>query len=327
MALSNQLRAIADKVRSDTQQQQSIGNANIANQANQAIQQTATTGPQAKAGAQQIAAGTTAAQAGVATQAAAGQQQTLGQLGNQVLQQAGAARQQALGEQQLLNDTQIAELQRSGQLRQNSAALEQSKRLQANELGVQRRLTSAKLDYDDSLSFMTRKQREDLANISQYTKQVLFDQRLMFQKSEDGRRFSNMQQLADYSVANFRSDQELKASLREMEQAASKEMSALQHAHSMISQRLELEFQRAEKQKDYRLMKSLQEKKNALAEKMRRKAAKSSMITNVIVGGATIAGAVVGSFAGPGVGTAVGAMAGQAAGQTLAGGLQSADVY
>jgi hypothetical protein len=320
MALSNQLRAIADKVRADTGQQQNIGNANVATQANQAIQQTATTGPQAKASAQQIAAGTTAGQAQVATQAAAGQQQIMGQLGNQVLQQAGQAKQQSLNEQQLLNDSQISELQRSGQLRQNSAALEQSKRLQAKELGVQKRLTSAKMDYDNSLSFMTRKQREDLSNISQYTKQILFDQRLMFQKSEDGRRFSNMQQLADYSVANFRENQQLQTKMREMEQAAAREMSILQHAHSMVSQKLELEFQRAERQKDYRLMKDLQAKKNALAEKMRRKAAQGAMISNVIVGGSMIAGAAI-------TGSPAGAIAGKGAGEVVAGGLQSAEVY
>ncbi len=82
-----------------------------------------------------------------------------------------------------------------------------------------------------------------------------------------------------------------------------------------------MEFKRAEKTKDYALLRKLQEAKNALDEKIRRKAAQGAMTSNIIVGAFTIAGAViVGSQTG-GVGAAQGAAGGAAVGQMVAGGV------
>ena len=311
MALSQQLRAIANQARGSVDQTAKAGQAAVGAEAGQALAQTATTAPQGKAVSQQLAGGITAAQQGVAVKAAGDEQQILGQLGQQGLQQAGQAKQQKLGEQQLINDAQIEELQRSGQLRQNSAALKQSKQLQARELGVQKRLTSAKMEYDGSLSFLTRRQREDLASMGEYTKNQMFDQRLTFEKSEGIRKFSNMQQLADYAMASMTDDMQLQSRLREMEQATMREVSALQAAHNLISLRFEAEFKRAEKTKDYALLKKLQEDKVALDEKIRRKASKGAMTSNIIIGASTVIGAMM---FGP-----AGATGGYAVGQGLAG--------
>ena len=293
MALSQQLRNISSSIREATEGQQSAQESALGVQTQQAIGQS-----RGKQAAQQLAGGITQGQQQAVTGAMQSQQGQLTQLAQQGIQQQGAARQQKLGEQQLLNDTQISDLQRQGQLRQNSEALRQSKELQTNELEQQKRLTGAKIDYDNSLSFLTRKQREDLSNVSEYTKQMLFDQRLMFEKDEQGRKFSNLQQLADYAVLSSRKDEDLQMKLQDMQQATELEVNALQHAHDMITSKMKLEFDRAEKTKDYALLKKLSGMKSALQEKMNRKSAKAGMISNVIIGGATIVGAVYGGPAG-----------------------------
>lgn len=319
--LSEQLRNIAGAARDQAGQQQAVQGAQLGQQVGQAIGASAGVGagPQGKRAAQQLAAGASGAQQQIATQAQAGLQQTMGQLGQQGLQQQAQQQQQRLTEQQMISDADIAELQREGKLRQNSAALNQAKELQQSEIDMQRRLTGAQLEYDNTLSFLTRKQREDLANLGTFTKQILFDQRLTFKKDEAGRKFTNMQQLADYAVASAEDQVTLQNRMREMTQAAEKEYMALEHAHKLIVNRMQKEFERAEKTKDYALLQKLKEYENAMKEKMRRKKAKAAMISNIIIGGATIAGA---AFGGP-----PGAMAGAAVGQTVAGGAQASGAY
>ena len=319
MALSQQLRAIANQARGSVDQTAKAGQAAVGAEAGQALSQTATTAPQGKAVSQQLAGGITAAQQGVEVKAAGDEQQILGQLGQQGLQQAGQAKQQKLGEQQLINDTQIEELQRQGQLRQNSAALKQTKQLQAQELAMQNRLVSGQMEYDGSLSFLTRKQRTDLASMGEYAKNMIFDQRLTFQKSEGERQFSNMRQLADYAMLTRQDDSIMQSQMREMEQSTMREITALQSAHSMIVSKLEMEFKRAEKTKDYALLRKLQEAKNALDAKIRRKAAQGAMTSNIIIGAATIIGAVAAGSVTGGMGAGQGAAVGYSVGQGLAG--------
>ena len=319
MALSQQLRAIANQARGSVDQTAKAGQAAVGAEAGQALAQTATTAPQGKAVSQQLAGGITAAQQGVEVKAAGDEQQILGQLGQQGLQQAGQAKQQKLGEQQLINDTQIEELQRQGQLRQNSAALKQTKQLQAQELAMQNRLVSGQMEYDGSLSFLTRKQRTDLASMGEYAKNMIFDQRLTFQKSEGERQFSNMRQLADYAMLTRQDDSIMQSQMREMEQSTMREITALQSAHSMIVSKLEMEFKRAEKTKDYALLRKLQEAKNALDAKIRRKASQGAMTSNIIIGAATIIGAVAAGSVTGGMGAGQGAAVGYSVGQGLAG--------
>jgi hypothetical protein len=220
----------------------------------------------------------------------------------------------------MLTEKQISDLQRDKMLRQNSEQLRQSKQLQTRELDLQKRLTSSQLEYDNNLSFLTRKQREDLAQLGAYTKQMIFDQRLMFQKDEAGRKLSNMQQLSDYAVLSAQNDIQLKSRMQDMVQSMEKETMALEYAHRMITDKIALEFERAEKQKDYALMKKLADYKKAIEDKIRRKRAQSGMISNIIIGGATIAGAVIG-------GGVPGAMVGQGVGQAVAGAAESGGAY
>lgn len=334
--LSNQLRNIANQAKDAAAQQAGVAQAQLGMQAGQAVQQAGAMPLKgAKGTAQQLAAGVTQQQQGIQTQQMAQTGQAMAQLGQQGIQQQAQAGQLKLQEQQMLNDREISELQRQGQLRQNSAQLNSSKKLQDNELQLAQRMTSAKLAYDNNLSFLTRKQREDLASIDRYAKQQIFDQRLMFEQAEGKRKFSNSRQLADYAVLSAKDDLELKQRMQDMQQASAKELLALQHAHDMLVSKIKLEFQREEKQKDYALLKKLTEYKNAIDKKMRRKAAQSGAITNIIVGGATIAGAVAGTAIGAAsgnpygayIGGSMGAQAGSSLGKLTSGTLQSSGVY
>lgn len=324
--LSDQLRNLANKARQGAEMQMGAGMANIGSQVNQAMAASTPAGrPMSKSSAQQLAGAATGAQQNLAVQT----QQQLGgqlqQLGQQALGQQRQMDQQRLVEKQALNDSQIAELQRSGVIRQNSKELAQAKQLQADEIESQKRMLNARLQFDDKISFLTNKQRKDLAELGAYTKQQIFDSRLTFQQDEMGRKFTNLRQLADYAVASYKDDQKLGFELQAMQQAAQKEFMVLEHAHKMITQKMQLEFQRAEKQKDYALLKKLQKMKADLQEKMARKQAQASAISNIIVGGATIAGAVAGAGV-PG-GAIIGASIGKGAGELATGAAQGAGWY
>lgn len=288
--LSNQLKNIANKATDAAKKSLGANMDNLQAQTSQAMTQV----PAGKAAAQNIAGAVTQAgqQANIQSQQQLGGQ-LLGMQGQQLNQQK-MLDQQRLVEKQQLNNSQIAELQRKGALKQNSKELEHSKRLQLKEIEVNKRMLGTKLQFDDKISFLTNKQREDLAKLGRYTKQQIFDSRLTFSQDEMGRKFTNLRQLADYAVTSFESDQKLKVQMREMKQASDKQLMVLEHAHKMITERMQLEFKRAEKTKDYAMLEKLQRYKIDLEKKAARKKAQSSAIGNIIVGAATVAGAYFG---------------------------------
>ena len=304
MALSNQLRNIANMARDQASQQQGLGMAQVGMQAQQAMAQSQA-GPQGqppgqptKAGAQQLAGGITQAKQEVLGQVAGQEQQVLGQLGQQALQQQQGQQQLKLQEQQGLNDTQIDQMQRAGQLRQNSANLKQAKQLQQDEIAMNARLVSSSVELDNNLSFLTRKQRTDLANLGQYTKQQLFDNRITFAKDELGRKFTNQRQLADYAVSSAQSDEQLAQRMQDMTQSAEKDIMALQQANDMISSRLKLEYNRAEQAKDYTLLKELASMKAAMDRAIARKKSRSAVTGLIVKAAVTLGAAYIGASVG-----------------------------
>lgn len=284
-SLSEQLRGIVNQARENAGQQAGLGLAGNQMQMNQAQQQMAQQPLRStKAQTQQLAGAMTQANQQVNLAAQQAQFPSIAAGAQNMLAGTHAAQQQTLGNQKMLDELQIAELQRNGALRQNSAKLSQAKRMNDLEINSQKRLLSAKLDYDSSISFLTNKQRQDLAELGNYVKQSMFDQRLMFEKSEAGRKFSNDRQLADYAVLSAQSQQQLEARFQHMKQAAEKEIYALQVAHDVITSRMQFEFERAEKTKDYDMYKALAARKQALEEKQRRKQARGAAITNIMMG-------------------------------------------
>jgi len=304
-SLSQQLRQIASGINQQAQSQMAAAQGANTFQTQQAMTQ-AVQQPQAPADAtkmaQQFAPAVTQAQSQASLQAQqqAGQQQLAA---TQMAAQEKARREeQKFREEQLRAEVDIAERQRAGELKQNSAELRQAKELDKDELAVQQRISAAGYEYDNRISFLTRKQREDLAALGGYIKQQVFDSRLQFDISEGERRFSNTRQLADFAVLQAENQIDLDNKMRVMKQSYEKESIILKAAQAKIEQRLKYEFQKAEQDKDQALVKELYEKKRALDEEIRRKKAQGGMVRGII---STSIQAVGAFFAGPTAGASV----------------------
>lgn len=295
------------------------------------VQQALTAGPTVpgvgtKTTAQQMSPQIVQANAQVATQANAANIAATQEASKQVLQTAANQQQQQLKDQQVADEAEISNLQRQGKLKQNSAELDSAKRIQDQELGAQKQLSVAGTAFDNNLSFLTRKQREDLSKLGNLTRQQLFDSRLQFAGDENQRKFTNMRQLADYATAASASDEQLKGRLQIMQEAYEMESIVLEAANKKITQQLELEMRRAEQSKDNALALELAQRKAALERKMARKRAQAAGIGNIISGTFTIAGAVAGGIVGAAAGgvgaapgAAIGSQIGSAAGGAVAG--------
>ena len=305
MALSQQLRDISRGIRAQADTEQATSNAQAGAQTQQMIGQAAQV-PQGniKQAGSQIAAQATQAVGQGNLAAKESENQMSNQLAQTGINLTGQQNQNTLNKQQQLNDSTIRDMQRDGQLRQNSEKLRSNKMLGDAEIASQQSILGQQMAIDNSISFLTRKQREDLAELGNVTKNYLFDQRLTFGNDEAGRKFTNGQQLADYAVLSAENEQDLQNKMKTMIRVHKREEIALTHAHNMIAERMKLEFKKAESTKDYALLKKLSERKAAAEKKIRRKAAKAAANKAIIVGAATIAGTFtpIGGAGGAGVG-------------------------
>lgn len=320
MALSDNLRNVTAGLSKQAANKAGLGEAGAFVGAQQALTQAQGAPGQKQIPSGQLAAGVVqqAGQASLGAQAQAGQQ--IQQAGGQAVQLTGQRRGRQLQAEQQMSNRDIAQRQRNGELRQNDAQLRQAKKLQAEDIASQRRMQQTGIEFNNNISFLTRKQREDLASLGRLVKQQVFDSRLQFGADERGRKFSNARQLADYAVSSSRDRQELGDRLREMQQAYEKEQILFDAVNKKIVQAIELEYKKKEQARDQALIQQLAEMRRAAEAEQRRRAAKAQAINSIIVGGATVAGAIYG-------GGAPGAAAGAAAGQAISGGLQSGGVY
>jgi hypothetical protein len=277
--LSQQLRDIANSARQASEQQVATQQAGVAQQTQAGLNQIA---PMGKTGAQQVAGAVTAAQAQPELVAQQQMGQTMQQVNQAQLATQGQQMAQRQQRQQMLDENQIAELQRSNRLRQSSRHIDSSKKLSALEIAMNNRLSRSNMDIDNTISFLTRKQREDLTDLDRINKHILFDQRLMFKKSEDRREFSNTRQLADWAIFEAKSDQDLIARHKQMEMAHTKHMMVLEHAHGLLTQRIEQEWAKSEQQRDHALLHELGRRKNALEKKKARKRSEGAVVGNLL---------------------------------------------
>lgn len=298
MALSQQLRQIASNISQQAQRQGAAAQGANVFQTQQAMtqavqQQPPGAGVDAAKMAQQFAPAITQAQsqAALQTQQQAGQQQLAA---TQALAQEGAQKKELdLREKQLEDDVKIAERQREGKLRQNSAELRQAKELTQDEIQTQQRIRALGFAYDNRLSFLTRKQREDLAAFGGYLRQQIFDSRLQFDISEGERKFSNNRQLADFAVMQAESDIDLQNKKRIMQQAYEKDRIMLETARQKILDRLEFEFKKSEQEINQQLTQELYEKKRAVEAEIRRKKQQGAMVRSIGAGVIRVGGIIL----------------------------------
>lgn len=257
--------------------------------------------------AQAMAPIATQAVAQPALQAAQQAVQTQAALGQQAVQVAGQQAQTAqeltaIGQQQAQ-----AEAARTAAAQAAAADRAQSKALTAAELAQAQRLQTAGLETDARVSFLDRKQREDLARLGRDVKAKLFDARLQFERDEAGRKFSNDRQMWDYTVASAKSDEQLKDRLQSMTQAYERKSKMTEIAFAKIDQALTQAYAKAEQERDQASKKRIIEMRQAMQKELdrrRHEAAQKGMILSSIAAGA-VAGAPYGPW-----GVAAGAGAG-----------------
>lgn len=248
--------------------------------------------------------------------------QIAAQSGAQQLQQQAQQQQQDVGLAQQAISTQSQQAQQDlasrslaqkeelgGQALQQQTALsreaESSKKtLTQEEIDSAKRMSQLGMETDNTVSFMSRKQREDLASLGADVKQQLFDSRMQFERDENGRKFSNDRQMADYAISSAKNEQELQDRMQSMMQVHERELFALEAANKQLGQALQNGFLDKDRELNQAQKKKLTEMKTA-TEKALAKKRRASANKRLIIGGAmTVAGA---AMIATGVGAAPGA--------------------
>jgi hypothetical protein len=243
-----------------------------------------------------------ATEVGLKSAEAAGQTQIqAGELANQADAQASESALNAQATAQGLAQAKSA----AGQQQAEAAAeAAQRKTMTADEQASASRLQQVGLDYDAQLSFMSRKQRDDLSRLGRDVKDKLFTDRLVFEKDEAGRKFSNERQLADYTLATAKSQDELRDKVQTAQQAEQRKEYLVAHAFDMALQGLDQQLARAEQTRDHASTARILETKRQLQKDKAARDAKAGAMT------ATMQGAVGGAATGFMVGGPWGAVAG-----------------
>lgn len=257
-----------------------------------------------------------------AAQTVAPQLATAAGQSTQEIAQRGAQQQVTLGEQALGAQAQESQTALANQatsqaeaqagqeqdLAGNEAAAErvEKTRMTADETAQKLRLQREGIDYDNQLSFMSRKQREDLSRLGRDVKSELFDSRLQFDKDEAGRKFSNERQLWDYTVSSARSDEELKSKLQTIQLAASREAKLMDLAYQKTADKLNQDYLKAKQDGDQASMKRIADIKRELQKEQQRQAEKAAN-TGMIIGGLSTVAMVAGTAMGSPVGGAAAA--------------------
>lgn len=270
--------------------------------------------------AQAAAPGAAAAAGQIAGQAAAQEQQQLMQVGQQGLNAQATADRAQLGQAQTAQQEQLAGAETTQNMALSREELAARKQVSKADLASAERVAGLGLEQDNRLNVLSNKQANDLNRIGLDVKQKIFDSRLQFEKDENGRKFSNDRQLADYMAATARTDQEFQARAREVQQATERKIQLMQIAQAQVIRELEQAQKSSEGAKNFEHQKELQGIRDALAEKIRKEQAAAKNKAAMWQAAGTIVGAGAGAaIAGPG-----GYAAGAAAGATIGGGLATA---
>ena len=301
MATLDQIKQIKAKIPVLNAQARKRIEGGRAMQLQQAVQQAPTTPTMGIRAAQQIAPAlqTQAGEQQIA--AGAAEQQQLGHLAEQALQQSGMEQQRQIQEQAVAQREDLTGQQRAQELALSREQEAQRTALTQEEIDSMSRVQSLGMTVDNELSFLSRKQREDLAALGADVKGKIFDNILQFETDELGRKFTNKKQLLDFAVSSAVSEQELQTKLNTMQNIANREIIILEQSYKQITQALDNNYLDDKRELDQAQRQRLIEMKMAMEKKIAKKKREASMERMVV--GALITGAGV-AMAASGVGTA-----------------------
>lgn len=231
----------------------------------------------------------------------------------QVTQQLGAAVQQNVGQQ--IVDTAKQNLQ----VNQQAAGTQlqnQATQIQSGLADLRRGQDTQQLDAE-----------RQFANINEQAKREMFDNRLEFQKDEQGRAFMNERQLADYAATHARDQNQFQNYQQSSEHLHDRQTQLLEAGYNKLTQELEfqnsLSNQKQDQQLKLRLEQARKDLENKIAKEKARKANRAGKFQAVGTVVGAVAGGVIGSAV-PVVGTAAGAVVGASVGGALGSGAAAA---
>lgn len=267
----------------------------------------------AQAAAPQAVAG----QAQVAVAAQQQTQQQLGQIAQAGLQTVQANDANALATQERTQREQLARQDMAQKLELSRSDLGMRKKVTGAEQAAAQRLQKFGIEMDNRLQLATIRQREQLNRLGGDAKDKILDSRLRFERDEMGRRFSNERQLADYAMANAKTEQEFASKMREMQQAHNRKIQMMEVAEKKLRQAMMQGFTSQQQLLDNQSRARIAKMAADMKEKIRKEKAKATGNAMMIQGAFTVAGAVVGGMYTGGTGTAAGAMVGASAGSAV----------
>lgn len=206
---------------------------------------------------------------------------------------------------------------------QNQQGLQkQASQVGALQLGEQKLGQQAQLGQQQrAISAANREQQSRLAELGQETKNKLFDQQMEFSKNQRGQTTFNERQLADWAVANSRSEQELANRMQALTQANKRKLQYLQTQNAKINQALKTGYlndkQRLDNQARKELLTIKMENERRMAREKNNAANKQAIGRALGTTGGAVAGAYAGGPAGAAAGASMGGEAGSAVGSQL----------
>jgi hypothetical protein len=232
--------------------------------------------------------------------------------------QTGLAAQGAEAEAGLQRQQNAQQLALTSQENQQKIAMSRQdiamrKRVTGSEQASAQRLQKVGIEVDNKLQIATLRQREQLDRLGGDVKDKIINSRLQFDRDEIGRKFTNDRQLADYALANAKTELEFKEKMREVQQTQERKIQLMEIAEKKMLGALENNWIASERQLDNENRAKIAKMAADMREAIEREKAGSAGRMAMWQAGGTIAGAVAGSFFGP-AGTYAGAAAGAAVG-------------
>jgi hypothetical protein len=260
-------------------------------------------------------------------------QQQLGQVANVALQTKATATESNLAAQEQDQRERLAAQENTQKLQLARADIAMRKKVTGKEMETARRLQTMGIELDNKLQIATIRQREQLNRLGGDVKDKILDSRLKFERDDMGRKFTNERQLADYNLANAKTEQEFNEKMREIQQQQERKLQLLEVVEKKMRQELEQSWQFSEQTLDNQSKARMVQALADMKERIRKEQAKARNNAAMWQAGGTIAGAVVGGAVGSaagGVGAVPGAMIGASVGGavgTVAGGYYGGGGY
>jgi hypothetical protein len=286
-------------------------------------------GMNARRAAQTIAAQNIGAAADINQQAAQSTQQQVAQVaqqGTQIVQEQSQEKVATAQNLQRNELSQAANQQNLALSREQNALQEQ---LSQEELNANQRLHQLGMEQDKTLLQVSINLQEELAKLGSDVKHQILDSRLQFERDENGRKFSNERQYADYDLLNAKTELAFDSKMRAWQQEETKAIMVLRKAGDELRAAAQRGWLVEEQRLDYEQQKHLMTRAHHMQEEINRREASANnrMMRYKGIGG--VIGGIIAAI--PAIAAAVptggaslaaipaGVQMGQAVGSTVAG--------